>query len=129
MVNYFFFNDKSSLDFGVFISGESTWRKPNKRVDKFSIPGKNGSLSISDGTFENIEIPYNCSIIEDYTRNFDALAAFLLSTEGYQRFEDTYHPNYYRLARFDGAIESEMTQLNFRTTLRLRPETVFKIRG
>lgn len=119
MVNYFFFNNKSSLDFGVFISGESTWRKPNKRVEKFSVPGKDGTLSISDGTYENIEIPYNCSIIEDFTTNFDALSAFLMSTEGYKRFEDTYHPNYYRLARFDGAIEAEMTQLNRHGTFEL----------
>ena len=119
MVNYFFYNNKSSLDFGVFISGEASWKKPNKRVEKFSVPGKNGTLSISDGTYENIEIPYNCSIIDNFTANFDALSAFLLSQEGYQRFEDTYHPNYYRLARFDGAIEAEMSQLNRHGTFEL----------
>lgn len=111
-INYFSYAGKMSTDFGVWISGEATYQSPSKDIEAVVIPGRNGSLSIDNGRFQNINIPYNAYIIDDFERNFDALKAYLTSFTGYQRLADTYHPDYYRLARFYSAVEPEMTQLN-----------------
>jgi len=111
-INYFTYAGKMSTDFGVWISGESTYQSPEKDIESVVVPGRNGALTIDNNRFQNINIPYNAYIIEDFRRNFDALKAFLTSVKGYETLIDTYHPEYYRLARFHSAIEPEMTQLN-----------------
>lgn len=111
-INYFMYGDKSSLDFGVWISGESTYASPEKDVDTVSIPGRNGTLTLDNHRFQNVIIPYNAFIVDDFARNFDAFKAYLNSRKGYQKLADTYHPDHFRLARFISAIEPEMTQFN-----------------
>lgn len=111
-INYFMYGDKSSLDFGVWISGESTFASPEKDVDTVSIPGRNGTLTLDNHRFQNVIIPYNAFIVDDFARNFDAFKAYLNSRKGYQKLADTYHPDHFRLARFVSAIEPEMTQFN-----------------
>ena len=111
-INYFFYNEKSSLEYNVFISGEHTWDTPSKDIDVFEVPGKNGTLSISNGRYKNINITYRCFIADNFSANFDAFKAYLLSQTGYKKLKDTYHPEYYRRARYVEGIYPEMTQLN-----------------
>ena len=111
-INYFFYNDRSSLDFNTFISGEHTWDTPSKDIEVITVPGRNGTLSISNERYENVPITYKCFIADDFSLNFDALKAYLLSQTGYKKLTDTYHPELYRLARYEAGITPEMTQLN-----------------
>ena len=111
-VNYFRYSGKNSTDFGVWISGESTFSSPEKDIEAVAIPGRNGTLTIDNGRFHNIAVLYPAFIIDDFEKNFDAFKAFLASVKGYARLSDTYHPDYFRLARFNLPIEPEMTQDN-----------------
>lgn len=111
-LNYFIYNGKSSLDFGACISGEDTYQSPERDVETVVVAGKNGTLSLDNNRFQNLIIPYNAYIVEKFEQNFMALKAFLNSVKGYARLGDTYHPDYYRMARFYSAIQPEMTQLN-----------------
>lgn len=111
-VNYFRYAGKNSTDFGVWISGESTFSSPEKDIEAVAIPGRNGTLTIDNGRFYNVAVLYPAFIIDDFEKNFDAFKAFLASVKGYARLSDTYHPDYYRLARFNLPIEPEMTQDN-----------------
>lgn len=111
-INFFTFNGKSSLDYGTFISGEATWETPAKDIEIVEIPGRNGSLSISNNRFLNVEMKYKSFIIEDFDNNFSALKAYLMSQEGYQILTDTYHPDHFRRARYYTAISPTMSQLN-----------------
>lgn len=111
-VNYFRYAGKNSTDFNVWISGESTYSSPEKDIEAVAIPGRNGTLTIDNGRFHNIAVLYPAFIIDDFEKNFDAFKAFLASVKGYARLSDTYHPDYYRLARFNLPIEPEMTQDN-----------------
>lgn len=111
-LNYFRYSEKNSTDFNVWISGESTFSSPEKDIEAVVIPGKNGTLTIDNGRFHNIPVPYPAFIIDDFEKNFNAFKAFLASVKGYARLSDTYHPDYYRLARFNSAIDPEMTQDN-----------------
>lgn len=111
-LNYFIYNGKSSIDFGAWISGEATYQSPERDISTVAVPGRNGTLSLDNHRFQNMVIPYNAYIIDKFEQNYRALKAFLGSVKGYARLEDTYHPDYYRMARFFSAIEPEMTQLN-----------------
>lgn len=111
-INYFMFNGKSSLDFEACISGEATFQSPERDIEIVTIPGKNGTLSLDNNRFKNVIIPYNAYIIDRFDQNYGALKAYLGSVKGYARLADTYHPDYYRMARFYSAIQPEMTQLN-----------------
>jgi phage-related protein len=111
-INYFKYAGRMSTDFGVWISGEATYQSPEKDIEIVTVPGRNGSLSFDNNRFQNINIPYDAYIIDDFEKNFDAFKAFLGSVKGYARLSDTYHPDFYRMARFYSAIEPEMTQLN-----------------
>lgn len=109
---YFTFDGKSSRDFEVWISGSGTFDAPKRDVEKISIPGRNGDLTIDNNRFFNIDITYPAFITSAFRQNFDAFKAYMLSRPGYKRLEDTYHPEYYRLAQYTNALEPDMTALN-----------------
>ena len=111
-INYFTYAGKNSTNFGVWISGESTYSSPEKDVEAVVIPGKNGTLTIDNGRFHNIAVPYPAFIIDNFEQNFNAFKAFLNSVKGYARLSDTYHPDYYRLARYSSPLDPTMTQGN-----------------
>lgn len=94
----------SLLDFGVWISGEGVFNKPSKDITVTEIPGRNGTLSFSNKRYKNLTISYNAFIHRGFLKRFDAMAAFLNSTDSYRRLEDGYFPNMYRIGRINGAI-------------------------
>ena len=48
--------------------------------------------------------------MKDLRTNFDASNGRLLSEPGYHRLEDSYHPEYYRLAVFESALDPDVKQ-------------------
>lgn len=124
------FAGKDMADFGVHISGEETWKKPAADYERVSVPGRNGDLLFYNRRFENVDIKYPCGIVRDFDTNFVSLTDFLFSHTGYQRLEDSYHPDYYRLAFYSGDISPEMTRLNregkFNLTFNAKPQMYLK---
>ena len=104
MRNWFTFNGKSSKDFGVYISGLNTFGAPERDISTISISGRNGDLTLDNGRYKNIDISYPAFIFDRFDNNIEGLRNFLLSQKGYQRLEDTYHPNEYRMARYKGGF-------------------------
>lgn len=109
---YLTFNNKSSRDFEVWISGSGTFNAPERDVENITVPGRNGDLHIDHGRFKNIQIVYPAFITKDFRANFDAFKAFMLSQRGYKRLCDTYSPEVYRMAAYKSAIEPKMTARN-----------------
>lgn len=109
---YFTFNGKSSRDFEVWISGSGTFNAPRRDVESIAVPGRNGNLHIDNGRFDNIEITYPAFIVKAFRQNFDAFKAYMNAQSGYKVLRDSYHPEYYRKARFAGELQPEMTTLN-----------------
>lgn len=106
-IHYLTYRDRRSMDFGVYISGAGTFNAPERDVEKFEVPGRSGDLIIDNGKFKNVELTYNAFIVRNFRQNMEALRGFLLSSYGYYRLEDTYHPDQYRMAAFSGPIEPE----------------------
>lgn len=99
------YDGKDSRDFGVLVGSINTHNAPERVVESVSIPGRNGTLTIDGGRFENIMISYKAMILNDFVDKFDEFKAFLLSHIGYTRLEDSFSPAYYRLAKVHDAFE------------------------
>lgn len=106
--NYLTFAGHSSLEFGLSISGSGTYNAPERAVETVEIPGRSGALLLDNGRFQNITVTYPVSLTARFPQRAHALKGWLLGTAGYQRLEDTYDPDHFRLARFAGPLEWEV---------------------
>ena len=109
LLNYLTYDGVDSRDFGVFISGEGAFDAPARRGEMISIPGRNGSLFIDEGVFENITVEYPAFIGTGYEAIFrQKLGNFrsaLTSRGNYKRLTDTYHPDEFRLGVYREGLE------------------------
>lgn len=116
LLNHLTYDGVDSSSFGVFISGEGVFDAPARRGEIISIPGRNGSLFIDEGVFENIEVEYPAFIGTGYEYLFrQKLGDFrsALSSRGnYKRLTDTYHPNEFRLAVYRSGLEVDPEEYN-----------------
>ena len=126
---------KSSKDFNMYISGGGTYSSPERIFDEVTVPGRNGSIFLYNGTYKNVEVEYEAFIAKNEGErevdvNFRNLRSFLLSRDGYFRIEDTYHPDEYRLGTYNDAIEPEMLQsleaAQFTLTFSCKPQRFLK---
>lgn len=98
MRHWLLIDGKPTKDFGVYLSGDGTFKAAEKNLEEFTIPGRNGTFHYSaPNTYKNVTVPYDCFIFKDFKRNVAALRSFLLSREGYVRIEDTHHPDEFRM--------------------------------
>ncbi len=110
------FGGFNSADYGVYIGGEGTFNAPKRDVEMISIPGRNGAFALDKGRFENIEVKYTVINQEADLATFSAqLEAFrnaICSLRGYQRLEDTFHTDEYRMAAFVDDFEVKPIEYN-----------------
>jgi phage-related protein len=101
-MSYIIYNGINLQTFGVLVSGEGTYNAPSRAVTEQVVPGRNGTLLIDGGRFDNIEVTYPVFIPD--MSNLDRLRESLLPVAGYVRLEDSYHPDEFRLASFSDGI-------------------------
>lgn len=95
--------NKTSLSFGVGLSGSGVWDAPARKGESISIPGRNGNIWVDDGSWENIFVTYPCWIADGFDQKVDEFRGWLAQhSDKYYRITDTYHPDEYRLGRFAG---------------------------
>lgn len=103
--HYITFNGKDFRDFKVYCNGTDTYTVPQHEYETVQIPGRNGDFKRDLGRFQQVTIPYDCWIGTNFDTNIKALREYLMSVTGYANLADTYHPNTYRKAIFEGPIE------------------------
>lgn len=108
MLNYFTFDGVMSKDYGVYISGNGTYNSPERVYTNISIPGRDGDLLSTETRLRNVALTYPAGIVANFDTNLANLRSKLLSTIGYARLTDTYHPGEYRMAVYKGGLEPEM---------------------
>lgn len=105
------FGGVNSADYGVYISGEGVYNTPARAVELTQIPGRNGAIPVDLGRWENIEITYPCGMFgsdqTDFAQNYSDFINAIASQKGYQRLEDTYHPDEFRQALFVSGVETK----------------------
>ena len=116
VVNYFTFGGVNSKDYGIYISSEAVFGTPERSVEAISIPGRNGDLLIDQGRWENIKAEYTAGTFadnaEDFANKISAFRNAIASKIGYQRLEDTYNPDEYRMAAFVSGIDVDTVNYN-----------------
>ena len=109
LLNHLTYDGVDSSSFGVFISGEGVFDAPARRGEMISIPGRNGSLFMDEGVFENITVEYPAFIGTGYESLFRQklgdLRSWLSSRGNYKKLTDTYHPDEFRLGVFREGLE------------------------
>lgn len=97
----FTFDGLNSATFGVYISGDSVYNAPARDVDMVTVPGRNGTIAIDNGRFENVEIVYPAfcwgADRAAFAGKIQAFRNAMKSRFGYHRLTDDYNPNEYRL--------------------------------
>ncbi len=107
MRHYFTINGVPSKDFGVYLASANIMDAPKRSYNEVSVPGRNGALLYDTGGWENQDLKAVLYIPKDVQSNTAAFRSFLLSQSGYFRYEDTFHPEEYRIASMSKAFEMD----------------------
>lgn len=81
---------------------------PERSYEVIEVPGRDGDIVIDNGNFKNYRQTYSVFIDANdpdeatYQRVSSKIAEWLLSNPGYQRLEDSYDPEFYRMAYYSG---------------------------
>lgn len=97
----------NTADYLIGISGGGTYAAPERDVTRYEVPGRNGELIVDNGRYKNIEVTYPAYIARKFKDRITDFRSALMAKRGYQRIEDTYHPDEYRMGTFVGAFDPE----------------------
>lgn len=114
------YNGKTSKDL-FQVERPPDYKFPEKDYDIIHVPGRNGDIIIDKGTYKNVLRDYDIavgSLTKSFTEQVNKISEWLHSSPGYARLEDTYEPDYYRLALYvdDGNFENILDKAG-RTTI------------
>ena len=116
MTNYFIFDNHRSLDYGLQLNKVDTLSAPAREVEVKSIPGRSGELLIDKNRFGSQTVTYEAFFkcgrgeVPAYARR---IKSWLLGVTGYRELADTYDRQYYRMARYSGALDIEAVGRRF----------------
>ena len=105
---YFIFDNVCSSDFDVWINGGGTYNAPKRQYTTVKVPGRNGSLTIDNNAFDEIEHTYTAFIAKNFSENIENFRNELLSRPGHRILRDTYHPSEFYRARFMNGLEVDV---------------------
>lgn len=116
-INYLIYDGTKTTELGVTIAGAGAFNSPARRGEMIQIPGRNGSLWMDEGCFENIDVSYPAFMgtfdeEEFRTKLMEVRSYFGSKGNDYKRLEDTYNPEEYRLGVFKEAIEADPVHHN-----------------
>lgn len=130
MKNSLSFGGVNSADYGVWLTGSGTFSAPERDVEFVAVPGRNGELVVDNGRWRNIEVSYPANIPRDFDQRMTEFRSAMCRQRGYQRLEDTYHPDEYRMGAFVMGIEPETIPLNrggdFNLVFNCKPQRFLK---
>ena len=113
MRNNLIFGGINSSDFGVWISGSDTYSAAERDSEHFSVPGRNGDLIVDNGRYKNKLVTYPAFFPNKFPEKMENFRSAICRKIGYQRLEDSYHPDEYRMAEFvNGINPSDLTAFN-----------------
>ena len=117
---YFIYNDKSSEDFNIKIKTINNLNSPQRSIDKFVIPGRNGELTIDNGNFENFMLTIECYLncpSEDKNVAAKEVKKWLQSDFSYKKLIISDDSEFYYEAYCDTKLDFEYVSENFESFL------------
>ena len=126
---------ENSTNYGIVVGESPVFDKPKRKQTVYNVIGRNGSILMQQDAFEDVVRTYKVWIAEDsgndatLTDRVSAITAWLNSKSGYQELEDSFEPDYFRLAYYSGGdsfsdnmMQYGESELNFTC----RPERFLK---
>lgn len=105
------FNGIASKDFEIEVEHFPGYDTPTREYEVIHVPGRNGDIYIDKGTYSNVPRSYDIAFatLKDgqYTMMANRVSEWLHSAVDYARLEDSYEPEYYRLAAYQEATSLE----------------------
>lgn len=87
---YFYLDGEDSRNYGIYLSSAIKIGGAQPRMEKISIPGRNGDLLRYDGGFSNVSFSAECFVHDSHAA--DAIAAIAQWTAGIQRYRKLQFP-------------------------------------
>ena len=108
------YGGESSADYGMVVSEAPAYERPNRKQTVYTVPGRNGAVVFQEDAWEDVQRSYNVWLAYDMDTLVDKVNAFeamLNSMKGYQRLEDNFEPDVFRLAYYSGgdSFSNQMT--------------------
>ena len=135
------YGGETSDNYGIVVAEAPVFERPVRKSEVFNIPGRNGSVLFQQNAFEDVTRSYNVWVasvlgedsggdyVSDLPSKINAISAWLNSSSGYQRLEDSFETDVFRLAYYSGGNEftDKMLQTGEGTlTFTCRPERFYK---
>ena len=105
MTGYFDFGTIRSSFYGVWLSGEGVYAGPQRDYTTIDVPGRNGTLHLDNKRWRNVEVVYPAFIIDNVADNLDTFRNMLSQQIGEKRLTDTFHPDEFYRAVYEGTFE------------------------
>lgn len=106
-MNTFTYAGTNSRTYGILIDSHTAYNSPGRDYETVEVPGRNGTLTVDNGRYKNVDVVYHCGIGVGFHTKFNQFKAWLMSKTGYSRLEDSYHTEYFRMARVKSAPSAE----------------------
>lgn len=96
--NYFILGGIDSREYGMIVSCDDAFVMPERDIDTFEVPGRNGEIIVDNGRFKNVSIVYKVVIENGFAEKINAFKRAIGKLRGYVRLEDTFDFDVYRMA-------------------------------
>lgn len=109
-MGFIIFNGISSKDYHIQVEHPPGYDTPERDYEVVHVPGRNGDVVIDKGSYQNKDRSYEIAIgSEDrfFPEMANDISEWLHSAVGYARLEDSYEPEYYRMAVYKEETEIE----------------------
>ena len=127
------YGGESSSGYGMVVAEAPAYERPKRKETIFTVPGRNGSIIFQEDAWEDVSRNYRVWLAEDandtLVEKVDAFEAMLNSKRGYNRLEDNFEPDIYRLAYYSGGngFSNNLTQYGeANLSFTCRPERFLK---
>lgn len=127
------FNGVSSEDHHILVEHPPGYETPERDYEIIHVPGRNGDIVLDKGSFKNVDRKYDIAVAsyhQDFTSQANAISKWLHSASGYACLEDSYEPDYYRLAFYNEATDiTNVLQYAGRATISFncKPQRFLKV--
>ena len=101
------FHGVNSDSLGLIVERSPDYNIPSRKMTAFEVAGRNGDILYQQDAFQNVPQPYECFIKggSNLSAAIQGVIAWLIADKGYQRLEDSYTANQFRLAYCNNAAE------------------------
>lgn len=126
MIDYFIFGDIDSRDYGIALFNKSTDDAPEIEQDEIEVPGRNGTIILSNHRYKNVSHVYSGIIYKGMEERLRAFRADISAVQGYHELSDTFNPEEFYIAQkrrgFTPTITSDRSKGKFEIAFDRKPQ-------